>query len=387
MSRRRALVTGVTGQDGSYLAELLLDEGYEVFGMVRRASTESVERIVHLLDRITLIQGDLLDQASLVAALDEAQPAEVYNLAAQSFVPTSFRQPVLTAEFTAVGVTRLLEAIRSVDPSIRYYQASSSEMYGRVREVPQTELTPFHPRSPYGVAKVYGHFITMNYRESYDLFAVSGILFNHESPRRGLEFVTRKITDGVARIKLGLADELRLGNLEAKRDWGFAGDYVRAMWLMLQQDEADDYVIGTGVEHSVREFVELAFDHADLDPERHVVIDEALLRPAEVDHLVADPSRARAELGWEPETAGSSSPERRAASASTIMWTSSSNDVVGRQSSSFVALDASATRWSTSAGRKSASSITTCRSGSTPACSEASSTKSRTECSTPVPMT
>ena len=301
-TERRALVTGVTGQDGSYLAELLLEEGYEVFGMVRRASTESVERISHLLDRITLVQADLLDQASLAAALDEARPSEVYNLAAQSFVPTSWRQPVLTAEFTAVGVTRLLEALRSVDPSIRYYQASSSEMYGRVRESPQTELTPFHPRSPYGVAKVYGHFITMNYRESYDLFAVSGILFNHESPRRGLEFVTRKITDGVARIKLGLADELRLGNLDAKRDWGFAGDYVRAMWLMLQRDEPDDYVIGTGVEHSVRDFVELAFEHAGVDPERHVVIDEALLRPAEVDHLVADASKATKELGWRPTT-------------------------------------------------------------------------------------
>ncbi len=299
---RRALITGVTGQDGSYLAELLLGEGYEVYGMVRRASTETVERISHLLDRITLVQGDLLDQFSLVAAIEEARPSEVYNLAAQSFVPTSFRQPVLTAEFTAVGVTRMLEAIRTVDPSIRFYQASSSEMFGRVVETPQSERTPFRPRSPYGVAKVYGHFITVNYRETHGLFAVSGILFNHESPRRGLEFVTRKMTDGVARIKLGLADELRLGNLDAKRDWGFAGDYVRAMWLMLQHDEPVDYVVGTGVEHSVRQFAELAFGHARLDPERHVVVDPALLRPAEVDHLVADSSRVQAELGWTPET-------------------------------------------------------------------------------------
>jgi len=302
MTTRRALITGITGQDGSYLAELLLDEGYEVVGMVRRASTESVERIAHLLDRVTLVQGDLLDQASLVAALDEAHPAEVYNLAAQSFVPTSFRQPVLTAEFTATGVTRLLEAIRSVDPAIRFYQASSSEMFGRVRESPQNELTAFHPRSPYGVAKAYGHYITVNYREAYGLHASSGILFNHESPRRGLEFVTRKISDGVARIKLGLADELRLGNLDARRDWGFAGDYVRAMWLMLQADEPADYVVGTGTMHSVRNFVDAAFAHAGLDPEGHVVVDEALLRPAEVDKLVADPSRARDELGWRPGT-------------------------------------------------------------------------------------
>jgi GDPmannose 4,6-dehydratase len=302
MSERRALVTGITGQDGSYLAELLLDEGYDVYGMVRRASTENVERIAHLLDRVTLVQADLLDQFSLVAAIEESRPDELYNLAAQSFVPTSWRQPVLTAEFTATGVTRLLEAIRTVDPSIRFYQASSSEMYGKVREVPQNELTPFYPRSPYGVAKAYGHFITVNYRESYDLFAVSGILFNHESPRRGLEFVTRKITDGVARIALGLTDELRLGNLDAKRDWGFAGDYVRAMWLMLQRDDPADYVVGTGAEHSVREFAEIAFAHAGLDPDRHIVVDPALLRPAEVDHLVADPARARAELGWEPET-------------------------------------------------------------------------------------
>jgi GDPmannose 4,6-dehydratase len=300
MSDRRALITGVTGQDGSYLAELLLEKGYEVYGMTRRASTENLERIAHLVDRIVLIQGDLLDPSSLDAALRQAQPHEVYNLAAQSFVPTSWNQPVLTAEFTAVGVTRMLEAIRSVDPEIRFYQASSSEMFGKVREIPQTELTPFHPRSPYGVAKVYGHHITVNYRESYDLFAVSGILFNHESPRRGLEFVTRKITDGVARIKHGLTDELRLGNLDAERDWGFAGDYVEAMWLMIQQDEASDYVVATGEEHSVREFVEIAFDRAGLDPEKHVVVDPRFLRPAEVDQLVGDASKARRELEWEP---------------------------------------------------------------------------------------
>jgi GDPmannose 4,6-dehydratase len=302
MSDRRALITGVTGQDGSYLAEFLLDKGYEVYGMTRRASTENVERIGHLINRLKLLQGDLLDPPSLDAALREAQPHEVYNLAAQSFVPTSWNQPVLTAEFTAVGVTRMLEAIRAVNPEIRFYQASSSEMFGKVREVPQTEMTPFHPRSPYGVAKVYGHYITVNYRESYDLFAVSGILFNHESPRRGLEFVTRKITDGVARIKHGLTDELRLGNLDAKRDWGFAGDYVRAMWLMLQKDEPSDYVVATGEEHSVEEFVELAFERADLDRDRHVVQDPRFLRPAEVDHLVGDPSKAKQELGWEPET-------------------------------------------------------------------------------------
>ena len=297
----RALITGVTGQDGSYLAELLLDNGYDVFGMTRRASSENIERIAHLTDRVTLIQGDLLDPSSLDAALRSAEPAEVYNLAAQSFVPTSWNQPVLTAEFTALGVTRVLEAIRAVDPGIRFYQASSSEMFGKVREVPQNEMTPFHPRSPYGVAKVYGHHITVNYRESYGLFAVSGILFNHESARRGLEFVTRKISDGVARIKLGLADELRLGNLEAKRDWGFAGDYVEAMWLMLQQDEPSDYVVATGEEHSVREFVEIAFEHAGLDWERHVVTDPAFLRPAEVDHLVGDASKARSALGWQPK--------------------------------------------------------------------------------------
>jgi len=300
MSEKKALITGITGQDGSYLAELLLEKGYDVYGMVRRSSTENFERIDHLTDRITLIQADLLDPTSLVEALEVAQPAEVYNLGAQSFVPTSWKQPVLTAEFTAVGVTRLLEAIRRVDPDIRFYQASSSEMFGKVREVPQNEETPFYPRSPYGVAKVYGHFITVNYRESYGLFAVSGILFNHESPRRGLEFVTRKISDGVARIKLGLADELRLGNLDAKRDWGYAGDYVEAMWLMLQADEPEDYVVATGKEHSVREFVEIAFDHIGLDLDQHVVIDAEFLRPAEVDHLVGDARKARERLGWEP---------------------------------------------------------------------------------------
>ena len=301
MSERRALVTGVTGQDGSYLAEFLLEKGYEVYGMVRRASTENVERIAHLVDRITLLQADLLDQLSVANAIQEARPSEVYNLAAQSFVPTSWRQPVLTAEFTAVGVTRMLEAIRMVDPSIRFYQASSSEMFGKAEEIPQNEHTRFHPRSPYGVAKVYGHFISVNYRESYGLFAVSGILFNHESPRRGIEFVTRKISDGVARIKLGREDELRLGNLDARREWGFAGDYVRAMWVMLQQHEPADYVVATGTDHSVRDFVELAFDYAGLDPKQHVVIDPELVRPAEVDHLVGDASKARHELGWEPQ--------------------------------------------------------------------------------------
>jgi GDPmannose 4,6-dehydratase len=302
MDERRALITGITGQDGSYLAELLLEKGYEVFGVMRRASTENVERVAHLLDRITLVQADLLDQGSLVGALEESRPTEVYNLAAQSFVPTSWSQPVLTAEFTAVGVTRLLEAIRKVDPTIRFYQASSSEMFGKVREVPQNERTPFYPRSPYGVAKVYGHFITVNYRESYDLFAVSGILFNHESSRRGLEFSTRKITDGVARIKLGLAESLVLGNLDAKRDWGYAGDYVEAMWMMLQQDEPEDFVIATGVEHSVRDCLEIAFAHAGLDPDEHVRVDPRFLRPAEVDHLIGDASRARQKLGWEPRT-------------------------------------------------------------------------------------
>ena len=300
MADRRALITGITGQDGSYLAELLLEKGYEVFGMTRRASTENVERIGHLTDRIRLIQGDLLDPHSLVSALRTAEPMEVYNLAAQSFVPTSWNQPVLTAEFTAVGVTRLLEEIRTVDPNIRFYQASSSEMYGKVREVPQTEQTPFHPRSPYGVAKAYGHYITVNYRESYGLFAVAGILFNHESPRRGLEFVTRKISDGVARIKLGLAEELRLGNLDAERDWGFAGDYVDAMWRMLQRDEPDDYLVATGETHSVREFAEIAFGHVGLDWEQYVKTDPEFLRPAEVDQLVGDPAKAKSDLGWEP---------------------------------------------------------------------------------------
>jgi GDPmannose 4,6-dehydratase len=296
----RALITGITGQDGSYLAELLLDKGYEVWGVVRRASTESYERIEHLRDRLRFVQADLLDQPSLTAALQAAEPDEVYNLAAQSFVPTSWTQPVLTAEFTAVGVTRLLEAIRQVDPSIRFYQASSSEMYGRVLETPQSETTPFYPRSPYGVAKAYGHYITVNYRESYDLFACSGILFNHESPRRGLEFVTRKVTDGVARIKLGLADELVLGNLDARRDWGFAGDYVDAMWRMLQQDVADDYVVATGETNTVERLVALAFEHAGLDRDEHVRTDPSLIRPAEVDLLVGRPDKARERLGWEP---------------------------------------------------------------------------------------
>ena len=302
MTTKRALITGITGQDGSYLADLLLAKGYDVFGVVRRSSTESFERIAHLEGRVDLLQADLLDQASLQAALKTAAPHEVYNLAAQSFVPTSWSQPVLTAEFTAVGVTRVLEAIRQIDPSIRFYQASSSEMFGKVLEVPQSEDTPFYPRSLYGVAKVYGHFITVNYRESYDLFAVSGILFNHESPRRGLEFVTRKISDGVARIKLGLASELRLGNLDSQRDWGFAGDYVKAMWLMLQQEQADDYVIATGQTHTIRYACEVAFGHVGLDWEKHVVVDPAFLRPAEVDLLIGDPAKAERELGWAPET-------------------------------------------------------------------------------------
>jgi GDPmannose 4,6-dehydratase len=301
MAQKTALITGVTGQDGSYLAELLLSKGYKVYGMVRRASVEKFERIEHIRNQIELIQGDLLDQSSLVSVLKQSKPQEVYNLAAQSFVPTSWAQPVLTAEFTAVGVTRILEAIRTVDPSIRFYQASSSEMYGQVRETPQTELTPFYPRSPYGVAKAYGHYITVNYRESYDLFAVSGILFNHESPRRGLEFVTRKVTDGVARIKLGLAQDLRLGNLDARRDWGFAGDYVEAMWLMLQQSEADDYVVATGETHTVKKLVEIAFEHAGLEWEKHVKLDPAFIRPAEVDLLVGDPSKAMKKLGWKPK--------------------------------------------------------------------------------------
>ena len=297
---RRALITGITGQDGSYLAEFLLDKGYQVWGVTRRTSSHHFERIAHLEGQLELVSADLLDQSSLASVLAEVRPDEVYNLAAQSFVPTSWRQPVLTAEFTAVGVTRLLEAIRSVDPSIRFYQASSSEMFGKVREVPQNEATPFHPRSPYGVAKCYGHWITVNYRESYGLYACSGILFNHESPRRGLEFVTRKVTDGVARIALGLASELRLGNLDAKRDWGYAGDYVEAMWLMLQQPEPDDYVIATGETHSVRELVEIAFGHVGLDWERYVVIDPKLVRPAEVDLLLGDASKARRQLGWKP---------------------------------------------------------------------------------------
>jgi GDPmannose 4,6-dehydratase len=295
-----ALITGITGQDGSYLAELLLDEGYRVVGMTRRSSTATDERIAHLAGRLELIQGDLLDQASLVAALRDVEPTEVYNLAAQSFVPTSWNQPVLTGEFTGLGVTRMLEAVRQVDPEIRFYQASSSEMFGKVREVPQTELTAFHPRSPYGVAKAYGHFLTVNYRESYGMYAVSGILFNHESPRRGLEFVSRKVTDGAARIALGLATELPMGNLDAERDWGFAGDYVRAMWLMLQQPEPGDYVIATGIGHSVRELCRIAFARVGLDYERHVTLDPGLLRPAEVDHLLGDPSKARTVLGWEP---------------------------------------------------------------------------------------
>jgi GDPmannose 4,6-dehydratase len=298
---KRALITGITGQDGSYLAELLLDKGYEVFGMVRRASVDKFERITHLMDRVHLVQGDLLDQFSLIAALEKTEPDEVYNLAAQSFVPTSWAQPVLTSEFTAVGVTRLLESIRLVNNKIKFYQASSSEMYGKVRETPQTELTPFYPRSPYGVAKAYGHYITVNYRESYDLFAVSGILFNHESPRRGLEFVTRKVTDGVARIKKGKAKELRLGNLDAKRDWGFAGDYVEAMYLMLQQSEPDDYVIATGETHTVERLVEVAFSYVGLNWKDYVKVDPAFLRPAEVDLLIGDSSKARQKLGWKPK--------------------------------------------------------------------------------------
>jgi len=297
---RRALITGITGQDGSYLAELLIEKGYTVFGMVRRASKDNFERIEHLLPRLMIKQADLLDQLSLIRVLEESRPQEVYNLAAQSFVPTSWTQPVLTAEFTALGVTRLLDAIRLVDPGIRFYQASSSEMFGKARESPQTERTPFHPRSPYGVAKVYGHDITVNYRESYGLFACSGILFNHESPRRGLEFVTRKVTDAVARIKHGWQQELRLGNLEARRDWGFAGDYVQAMWLMLQQEEPDDYVVATGESHSVHELVQLAFEHAELDWQNYVVIDPIFKRPAEVDVLLGDAGKAHQKLGWKP---------------------------------------------------------------------------------------
>jgi GDPmannose 4,6-dehydratase len=297
---KRALITGITGQDGSYLAELLLDKGYEVFGVIRRLSAPNVWRIQHLLPKITLLQADLLDQLSLIKAVETSQPAEFYNLGAMSFVPASWDQPMLTGEYNAQGVTRALEAVRSVNPKIRFYQASSSEMYGRVREVPQTEMTPFYPRSPYGVSKVFGHYITVNYRESYDLFACSGILFNHESPRRGIEFVTRKVTDGVARIKLGLTDTLMLGNRDAHRDWGFAGDYVRAMWLMLQQDRPDDYVVATGKAHSVQELVEVAFAHVGLDWQKHVGVDQRYLRPAEVDHLIGDATKARKELGWEP---------------------------------------------------------------------------------------
>jgi GDPmannose 4,6-dehydratase len=302
MAAKRALITGITGQDGSYLAELLLDRGYEVHGMVRRASTEKFDRIEHLRDRLTLHQGDLLDHRSLTDTLKASRPEEIYNLAAMSFVGLSWTQPVLTAEFSGVGVARLLETVREVAPEARFYQASSSEMFGKVREVPQNELTPFHPRSPYGVAKVYGHFITVNYRESYGLHATSGILFNHESERRGLEFVTRKITWHAAAIKAGKADKLPLGNLDAERDWGYAADYVEAMWLMLQQDEPSDYVVATGEAHSVRECVEIAFDHVGLDPADHVVIDERFLRPAEVDHLVGDAGKARERLGWAPRT-------------------------------------------------------------------------------------
>jgi len=294
-----ALVTGITGQDGSYLADLLLEKGYEVHGMVRRSSTETYERIAHLEGRVQLHQADLLDPSSLVETIRKSQPREVYNLAAQSFVPTSWSQPSLTGEFTALGVTRMLDAVRQVDPSIRFYQASSSEMYGRVRETPQNEETPFYPRSPYAVAKAYGHYITVNYRESYDLFAVSGILFNHESPRRGREFVTRKITEHVAKIKLGLLDELPLGDVSAKRDWGFAGEYVEAMWMMLQQDQAEDYVIGTGLQSSVRDCYEIAFERVGLDPADFVRVDERFLRPAEVDTLLADPRKALEKLGWE----------------------------------------------------------------------------------------
>lgn len=301
MDNKSALITGITGQDGSFLAELLLEKGYKVYGMVRRSSVEKYERIAHIMDRIEILQGDLLDQYSLISALQAARPAEVYNLAAQSFVPTSWTQPVLTSDFSGIGVTRMLESIRLVDPGIRFYQASSSEMFGKVQVVPQTELTPFYPRSPYGAAKAYGHYITVNYRESYNLFAVSGILFNHESPRRGLEFVTRKVTDGVARIKIGRSNELRLGNLDAKRDWGFAGDYVKAMWLMLQQSAPEDFVVATGQTRTVRELVQIAFDHVGLDWEKHVIIDPALIRPAEVELLIGDPTKAKQKLGWQPK--------------------------------------------------------------------------------------
>jgi GDPmannose 4,6-dehydratase len=298
---KNALVTGITGQDGSYLAEFLLDQDYQVIGMVRRSSTVNFGRIEHIQNRITLVHGDLLDQTSLLQIMRDHEPAEIYNLAAQSFVPASWQQPVLTGEFTALGVTRMLEAMRTVVPQARFYQASSSEMFGKVREVPQKETTPFYPRSPYGAAKVYGHWITVNYRESYDLFACSGILFNHESPRRGLEFVTRKVTYGASQIKLGLADELRLGNLEARRDWGYAGDYAKAMWLMLQQDVPDDYVVGTGETHSVKELCQIAFGYLGLDWQQHVVVDPQFYRPADVDLLVSDPTKARQRLVWEPE--------------------------------------------------------------------------------------
>jgi GDPmannose 4,6-dehydratase len=298
---KRALITGITGQDGSYLAELLLEQGYEVFGTIRRLSAPNTWRIEHLLDRITLLPADLLDQLSLLNVIEEVRPRELYNLAAMSFVPASWDQPMLTGEFNSQGVTRVLDAVRRVDPSIRFYQASSSEMFGKVREVPQTEMTPFYPRSPYGVSKVFAHYITVNYRESYNLFAVSGMLFNHESPRRGLEFVTRKVTDGVARIKLGLKDKLSIGNLDAQRDWGFAGDYVQAMYLMLQQDSPDDYVISTGISHSVRELIEIAFARVDLDWQKYVYQDPALLRPAEVDHLLGDCSKAKKGLQWQPK--------------------------------------------------------------------------------------
>jgi GDPmannose 4,6-dehydratase len=297
----RVLITGITGQDGSYLADLLLEKGYEVFGMVRRSSVEKLDRIEHIRDKIQFVQADLLDQLSVISAIRQANPSEVYNLGAMSFVPTSWSQPVLTGEFTGLGVTRMLEAIRLVNKDIKFYQASSSEMFGKVREVPQNEKTPFHPRSPYGVAKAYGHYITVNYRESYNIFAASGILFNHESPRRGLEFVTKKVTNSVAKIKLGLSDSLYLGNLDAKRDWGYAKDYVEAMWLMLQQDSPDDYVISTGQSHSVKEWVEAAFRCLDLDWEKYVRIDEKLLRPAEVDFLVGDSSKAREKFGWKPK--------------------------------------------------------------------------------------
>jgi GDPmannose 4,6-dehydratase len=297
---KRAIITGITGQDGSYLAELLLAKGYEVVGTARRASAPNFWRIQHIIDRVTIKPADLLDQLSLLRLIDDVRPHELYNLAAMSFVPASWDQPMLTCEYNAQGVTRVLEAIRQVDPSIRLYQASSSEMFGKVREVPQTEQTPFYPRSPYGVSKAFAHYITVNYRESYDLFAVSGMLFNHESPRRGLEFVTRKVTDGVARIKRGLASTLTLGNLDARRDWGFAGDYVQAMWLMLQQERADDFVIATGISHSVRELVEVAFAHVGLDWHKHVTLDPKLIRPAEVDHLIGDSTKARTQLGWKP---------------------------------------------------------------------------------------